>query len=421
MYMEKVLDNGITLVAEKIEHFRSVSIGVWVKAGSCYENQYNNGISHFIEHMIFKGTDRRSSREIAETIDEIGGQLNGFTGKESTCFYAKVLDTHIDIAADVLSDMILNSKFDINDIEKEKGVIIEEINMYEDTPEETIHDLIAKAYFDGSSLSMPILGTKDIIVNLEKQDIIEFYKKYYTPENMVISVAGNFNFDLLLETINEYFGSMKQSANITIPDHQINFKNNILLQPKTTEQIHFCFGMGGIKYGDDLIYPMMVMNNIVGGSMSSRLFQRIREERGLAYAVYSYPSSYISAGMFSIYAGVKPSQVQDVISLIVQEIDNIYKHGFSKEEINKSKEQMKGNYILGLESTSSRMISIGKSKLMLNNINSPSIIMDKIDNVTYADVDEVIKITMDKAGLCAAAIGDHYQVKKIKNYVESLL
>jgi len=418
MYQKELLENGIRIVTEEIPYVNSVSIGIWVKVGSRNENVENNGISHFIEHMLFKGTKNRSAKEIANCIDKVGGQLNAFTSKESTCFYAKVLDTHFDIALDVLADMFFNSNFSPEEIEKEKGVIIEEINMYEDSPEDLVHDLFNQAVWSGNPLGMSILGTEKSLKNLNRDSIVEYFKKNYIPQNTVISVAGNIKHKDAVERIRAYFEKAEKkesnSANILIP----KFEPEYTVRDKATEQVHLCMGFNGLDIKSEGFYPMLVMNNVFGGAMSSRLFQKIREDMGLAYSVFSYPSSFEDCGLFSIYAGSKPDNLMLVTKLIMEEIRTLKKDGITKEELYDSKEQLKGSYILGLESTSGRMISIGKSELLTGRIYSPNEILEKIDNVDMDSVNEIIMQIFDTDKMGAALIGNIDKNIDFKNIFE---
>ncbi len=389
MYTKDTLDNGIRVVTEHIPYVNSVSIGVWIANGSRNESLEESGMSHFIEHMLFKGTYKRSSKEIAESIEDIGGQLNAFTGKESTCFYAKVLDSHIDIAIDVLSDMLLNSKISNEDIEKEKGVVLEEISMYEDSPEDLAADLLIKASWPKSSIGYPILGLNDTLKEFNREKILDYMNKHYSPDNTVISVAGNFNREKLFKLLSEKFGSWTNKG-INSNYDKPTLNKSTLIKQKDIEQVHICLGLNGIEIGNDDIYTLLAINNIFGGGTSSRLFQRVREEKGLAYSIYSYPSSYKNTGIFSIYAGINMQNFYDAISIIKNKIENLTDKGIDEIQLEKSKEQLKGNYILGLESTSSRMFGIGKSELITNKVHEPAEILQKINDVTMKDVERVI-------------------------------
>ncbi|AUG57931.1 M16 family metallopeptidase [Acetivibrio saccincola] len=401
------LKNGVRVVYEEIPYVRSVSTGLWVGAGSRGENTTNNGISHFIEHMLFKGTKKRTAKEIAETIDNIGGQLNAFTSKECTCYYTKTLDTYLDTSLDLLSDMFFNSKFDEKDIEIEKNVILEEIGMYEDTPEELVHDILSEAVWQDDPLGMPILGTSKSLGNINREQIKKYMEENYFPENTVIAIAGNIDGDKAVESIRERFenwGNSNCCKNKSIAPPK--FKNNKVYREKETEQIHMCLGFRGVEQGSDELYSLLAVNNIFGGGMSSRLFQKIREEKGLVYSIYSYPSSYKNAGLFTIYAGMNAEHLNEVLKLIINEINILVKKGISKKDMAKSKEQLKGNYILGLESTSSRMNSIGKSEILLGKILTSREVLDKIDRIDFEKVDAVIKKVFDLNNMAISVVGN---------------
>jgi predicted Zn-dependent peptidase len=391
MFKKFILGNGVRVVCEHIPFVRSVSLGIWVRTGSRDENMKNNGISHFIEHMLFKGTEKRSAAVIAETIDNIGGQLNAFTGKECTCFYAKILDEHLDIAIEVLSDMLFNSLYAKKDITVEKKVILEEIGMYEDAPEELVHDILSEAVWEGSAIGYPILGTRKSLRGLNRDYILDYIKGRYTPENTVISIAGNYDEEKLSEMLERYFGSWKAEKNAEINVETVEFKPGLSIKEKDTEQVHICIGFDGVENGNEKLYPLLAVNNIFGGGMSSRLFQKIREKKGLVYSIYSYPTAYNDVGLFTVYAGMKPEQLNEVISLVYDEVRFLLKKGISSQELEKTKEQLKGNYILGLESTSSRMNSIGKSELMLGYINTPEEILNKIEAIDMEGVNKIIR------------------------------
>lgn len=404
MYTKDTLESGIRVVTEFIPYVNSVSIGVWVANGSRNENVNNNGISHFIEHMMFKGTDKRSAKEIAESIEEIGGQINAFTGKEATCYYIKVLDSHLDIAIDVLSDMLMKSRLSDEDIEKEKGVILEEISMYEDSPEDLVSDLLSKAMWPESSAGYPILGTCDTIKEFNHENIKNYIDDCYTGNNTVVSIVGNFDYNKLLELIRVKFDGWNAGGKRIEYDRPF-INKSVLTRNKDIEQVHLSFGLQGIELGNEELYTLLVINNIFGGGTSSRLFQKIREERGLAYSIYSYPSSYKNIGFSSIYVGLNPQYVKDAVTLIKEEIEEMKINGITEELLNKSKEQLKGNYILGLESTSNRMFGIGKSELLINKIYEPKEVLAKIDSINIDDANKVIKNVFGNGIISAAAVG----------------
>ncbi|MEW9121880.1 MAG: pitrilysin family protein [Thermotaleaceae bacterium] len=418
MFQKHTLNNGVRLVMEKIPYVKSVSLGFWIGAGSVNETAENNGITHFVEHMLFKGTGNRNAKQIAESIDSIGGQLNAFTSKECTCFYAKVLDEHLPIAVDVLTDMIFHSTFQSVEIEKEKSVILEEINMYEDSPEDIAHDLLSKTVFRTHELGLPVLGTEDTVTSFNREMLLAYVEQYYTVDNMVISIAGNFDEKELIDILEEKYKDFKNKKNPQISLKTPLFTRDTAVRYKDIEQIHVCLGLEGLPLTNQDLYPLMVMNNIFGGSMSSRLFQNIREDKGLAYSVFSYPSSYREIGLLTIYAGVGINQFEEVIRLIGEEIRILKKSGLTKDELHKSKEQLKGSYILGLESTSSRMTAIGKSELLINRIYTPKEILEKIDKVTLADVSKVIEkiFVQDKTSL--TLVGKVDENKEIYNLLD---
>lgn len=384
MIQRHTCDNGLRIVTERIPSVRSVALGIWVGTGSKYENERNNGISHFLEHMFFKGTQTRTAKEIAETFDEIGGNVNAFTSKEYTCYYARVLDQHAPIALDVLTDMYFHSVFDANELEKEKNVVIEEISMYEDTPDDLVHDLISRASYSNHPLGYSILGTEDVLRSLKRDDLISYIEERYLPTNTVITVAGNFE-DSLIEEIKRRFSAFQRQANVanlTTPP----FAANVIAQHKATEQAHLCISLPGFQVGHEDVYSLILLNNVLGGSMSSRLFQEIREERGLAYSVYSYHSSYKEAGTFTVYTGTASEHVGQVFDIVSHVLRDVADKGITDKELNKGKEQLKGSLMLSLESTNSRMSRLGKNELLLGRHLSLDEIIAKIDRVSHESV-----------------------------------
>ncbi|MFT9487485.1 M16 family metallopeptidase [Tepidibacillus infernus] len=383
------LTNGLRVVIEKIPTVRSVAMGIWVKTGSKNENPMNNGISHFIEHMLFKGTENRTSQQIAEVFDSIGGHVNAFTSKEYTCYYAKVLDEHLEVGLDVLSDMFFHSTFDQEELNRERNVVVEEIKMYEDTPDDQIHDLISNAAFGNHPLGYSILGTEEVLHTITKEMIQKYMNERYTTENTVITLAGNTP-PHIVELIEEAFGTFKLHGK----EEQISVatvKASEIIKVKQTEQSHITFGLPGLAVNDPDIYSLILLNNIIGGSMSSRLFQEVREKRGLAYSVFSYHSSYQDGGLFTIYAGTAPNQVNEVINIIQDILFSIQQKGIDEKEIIKGKEQLKGSLMLSLESTNSRMNRLGKNELLLGKHPSLDEIIERINQVNQQSIEKVIK------------------------------
>ncbi|WP_432665001.1 pitrilysin family protein [Wukongibacter baidiensis] len=424
MHKKFTLNNGIKVITRRIPHVRSTSIGIWINTGSIAETNENNGVSHFIEHMLFKGTFNRSAKEIASHMDGIGGQLNAFTSKECTCYYAKVLDSHIDISIDILSDMLLNSKFDKNEILKEKSVVCEEISMYEDSPEDLVYDSLSKTIFHKHSLGYPILGTYDSIESLKREDILKFMEYNYTSDNIIISVAGSFEEKHLVDELNKKFGSFSFKTNKGSIINKPVFHSNYTYKNKDIEQVHVCLGFEGIpNNGEQNLYPLYVLNNIFGGSMSSRLFQSVREEHGLAYSIYSHPSFYKNFGLFSIYLSLNPSQLSNAVRLITDETKNLIANCITEDELKRSKEQLKGNYILGLESTSSIMTMLGKSEIYGKKLRSMEEILKIIDDINMSDIRNVVDkiFTSDKVSLSLVGKLDEKTTKDTFEYIKDSL
>lgn len=405
MYNLFMLNNGLRVVVENIEHFNSVSIGMWVNNGSRNENCNNNGISHFIEHMLFKGTENRTGKEIVEEIEDVGGQINAFTGKEATCYYIKALDTHLELGLDILSDMFFNSLFKEEDIEKEKGVVIEEIKMGEDNPEDVLMDLHAKAAWGKDGLSLPILGYDNTVKLFNRKMIKKYLESYYIPENCVLSICGKIDMNNIEKLVNKFFGNWKCEEKKITSYSKPDILENYYFRKKDIEQFHINLGLKGVPTGDDDLYTTILLSNILGGGASSMLFQKIREKLGVCYSIYMYMSSHINNGLVNVYAGLNPKYLNEAIEAIKEDIYIFSKNGISNEKLIKSKEQLKGNYILGLESTSSRMFSNGKSVLFLNKINSPQDIIEKIDNINMTSIDKVMNKIFKNGIINGAFIG----------------
>jgi predicted Zn-dependent peptidase len=402
------LSNGIKIAYEHIAFVRSVSFGIWIKNGSFNEDVENNGISHFIEHMLFKGTEKRTAKNIADEMDCIGGHLNAFTSKEYTCYYTTTLDTHFETALDVLSDMFFNSKFAQDDINKELNVILEEIDMYEDSPEELVFDLMQEGIWPNSSIRLPILGSKESIKTFDTNILKTYLKNMYTPDNIVISIAGNFEEKTIVETINKYFGSM-ESIEKPIDKKRIEpivYKPCFMLKEKDIEQVHLVLGLPSIKMGTKDAYTLAIINTLFGSGISSRLFQQLREEHGLAYSVYSHNSSYLNTGLYNIYMGLNKANIEKSLDLIQKEIELICKDGITDIELKNTKEQIKSNYILGLESSYSRMNNIGRSLLMLGKVTTPNQLIEKIEAVTTQDALRIANDIFKKENLSLCMVGN---------------
>ncbi|MBE5799924.1 MAG: insulinase family protein [Clostridiales bacterium] len=402
MCEEFVLSNGLRVVAEYIPHFPSVSVGLWIGAGSMFETKEESGLSHFVEHMLFKSTENRTTREIAVEMDALGGQVNAFTSKECTCYYAKVIAEHLDRAMSLLSDLLLCAKMDEEEFERERGVILEEIAMGEDTPEDLVYDLLAEAYFGDHPLARPILGTHEQIASVTRQALMAFRKKHYRPDNTVLAIAGQFDLEQFKAMAERYLGAWRAEGETHMPEPVNGCSGEVRRRKKDIEQVHICLAYPGVAQDSEDLYPLTVMNNLFGGGMSSRLFQHIREDMGAAYSVYSYPSTYANCGTMTIYAGTSPELAQDVIDALHHEIQRLMEDGVTDEEFAMAKDQLKVSYVLGLESSSSRMSSIGRSMLMRGRAIDPDDVVKKIEAVTKADVEHVIQSVLTKP--CAASV-----------------
>lgn len=400
MFKEYQLKNNLTVIYERWTQLHSVAFGVWIGAGSRYETIYNNGVSHFIEHMVFKGTETRTARQIACEFDKLGGQVNAFTGKDCTCYYTKTLDTDLEPAVELLSDMLFHSVFNSVHIETEKKVVYEEINMYEDDPEELVNDILTEEVWRDWSLGYPILGTRKSIRHISRDSILEYLGRYYVPDNCVISVVGNFDESELHDIINRYFGSWQPLNYCPLNQSNLNFRRGHFYRKKDIEQTHICIGFNGISMGDGHSCDLLVLNNIMGGSMSSRLFQNIREDRGLVYSIYSFPSSFRDVGMFSIYAAVNPDQAVEVIEIIREELYRFCENGITEAELVSGRNQLKTNYILGFDNATDRMTSLGKYKLIAGVVKSTKEVLERIEDV---NTDRIMNLT--RTVICSHGAG----------------
>ncbi len=403
MYEFKTLKNGIRVVAERIDYLKSISIGVWVGNGSRHEKKEENGISHFIEHMLFKGTNKRNALELARAIDDVGGQINAFTAREYTCFYTKTLDAHADVALDVLSDMLFDSRLDGDEMDRERRVVMEEISLYEDSPEDLVYDLASEAAWGGTPLGRTILGTKETLDTITPDIMRNYIKTHYTSKNMIISVSGNYGADFF-ELLERYFGSRAVADNeIELPE--ASYKPSNIVKTKDIEQVQLVAGFKGIDVMDESVYSLLVFNNVFGSGMSSRLFQNIREKRGLAYSVSAGHSAYINTGMFDISAGISPKNVPAVAGLISEEIKRVKREKLSRGEVARAKEQLKGSYILSYESTGARMQGAGRSLLLNKPIRTQEEALSLIESVNTDSVAEIIDRVLDTDTLCVSAVG----------------
>ena len=404
MHDEWLLPNGLRVVGERLPYLRSVSIGAWMHVGSMMEEKAESGLSHFLEHMVFKGTSKRTARQIAEEMDAVGGQLNAFTGRDCTCFYAKVIDENLELAVDILADLVINATMDETELEKERGVILEEIAMDEDSPEDLVHDLLQSAQFGEQSPGQPILGPAEQIAAYTRDDLLAFRKKHYAPKETVVALAGSYDPDKVLAWVTAYFGGWENEIPpVQTPDWQVH-TGVTALREKDAEQMHICMGFPGAAYATDRVYPLAVANNILGGAMSSRLFQRIREDLGLAYSVYSYPNTYKGVGTFGLYAGVSPKNAELVLKEIRAELKKFLDEGITEKEFRDSVTQLRAGYLMGLESPGARMQGLGRSTLLRGKPLSHEATLEAIESVTMEKVMAIAREVLTQEP-CIAIVG----------------
>jgi predicted Zn-dependent peptidase len=398
------LSNGIRVVTESINHVQSVSIGIWVRAGSRDESLQVRGISHFIEHMLFKGTERRDARQIADEIESRGGALNAFTDKEYTCYYAKALSEHADVVMDVLTDMLLHSQLSPDELHRERNVVLEEIKRYKDTPDDLVHDLFASVIWDKHPLGRSVIGVEKTVASLEREELTNYLSAHYLPGRIVVSAAGNVSHEEMVKLAQQYLGEMTGSAPDPLLKPPVSSGKN-KLQKKKTEQVHFCLGCQAFSQHNDDRYRLTILDSVLGGNMSSRLFQEIREKRGLAYSIGSYSLSFRESGLFTIYGGTSPASFDEVVELTHVEIQKVLHEGLLDDEISKAKNQIKGALVLGLESMSSRMMRMGKSMLYFDRVIPLQEIVSKIQAVQGSDIIQIAESLFKDDSLSLAAIG----------------
>jgi predicted Zn-dependent peptidase len=390
LYRKLILDNGVRLVTEQIATLKSVTVGMWVNAGSRDESPAQAGYSHFIEHMFFKGTATRSATDISREIDALGGEMNAFTTRETTTFYVKVLDQHLPQALDLLSDLFHRSRFGPKEIEKEKQVVLEEIRMVQDDPEDLVHELHTGLVMGRHPLSRPILGQEATIARLRRRDLLDYIDTHYRPQEMVLAVAGNFDRRRLEQTMARTFGKHRPPMSIEPRKRwPPEICGGVVTKRKPLEQVHLCVGLKGIAGGHKDRYAAYALNSVLGGSVSSRLFQEIREKRGLAYSIYSFLSGYSDGGTITVYAGTRAKEVERVLDLVCREIRRMAAHGIEREELKRTKDQMKGSLMLSLESSHSRMNKLAKDELIAGVHTSLEQMLSEIDAITEQQVSRV--------------------------------
>jgi predicted Zn-dependent peptidase len=402
------LPNGLLVLTERMPHLRSVSMGAWIDSGSRDETPETNGISHFIEHMVFKGTTTRSAQQFAREVDAIGGNLDAFTGKETVCFNIKVLDENVPAALDLLTDLVLHPTFAPEDISKEQGVILEEIKMDEDNPDYLVHELFTQNFWKNDALGRPILGTAKSVSSFTQKIVLDEYAKRFTPLNMVFSAAGNIDHDSFVEQVAAAFTSLSATSGDRLkrtPPPQA-FPHITLKNKKSLEQVQFCLAMPALPVADDDRYGAYLLNSILGGGMSSRLFQSIREERGLAYSIYSELNPFRDTGSLAVYAGCSPDKTKEVLTLTLAEFTRLKLEPVTVEELDRARNQIKGNMVLGLESSSSRMSSLARQQMYWGKFFSLDEITAEIDRVTIADLQRLANQLLQSDNFALTLLGN---------------
>ncbi len=399
-----MLPNGLRLLTERMTHVRSVSIGVWLARGSRHEPQEQSGIAHFVEHMLFKGTANRSAEDIAQTIDSIGGQMDAFTAKEYASYYIKVLDDHLPLAVDVLSDIVRRPAFSQDDIEREKKVVLEEIKMVEDTPDDLVHELFTENFWVDHPLGRPILGTPDTVEGLTQDGLRRYFTDVYSAPNMIISAVGNVEHQRVRELVEGAFGTVSsESPGFSIARPRV--EPRIIIRNKELEQSHVCLGTSSYQQDHEDRYSSYVLNTVLGGSMSSRLFQNVREKRGLAYAVFSGLSAYRDAGSMTIYAGCANSAIGELIDVVVVELKRIKDELLPESELRRAKDHLKGSLMLNLESTSSRMSHLARQEIYFDRQFGLDETLEGVERVTLDDVQRVARDLLKDGALAATVLG----------------
>lgn len=404
MVNKTILDNGVRIISEYMPHVHSVSIGIWVANGSRHERREHNGVAHFIEHLMFKGTDQRSALDIAREIDSVGGVLNAFTSREYVCYYAKVLDKFLPKTIDLLADIFLNSVFDSEEIEKERKVILQEINMLEDTPDDYVHDLFHRSFWRGHPLGLSILGSVESIEGLSRDAIITHLREKYRSDDIIIAVAGNVRHDELLSLVDGLFGQVPTGSGRDIC-HLPAYEKQVEVVEKDLEQVHICLGTKAFPQNHPRRFEVYLVNTLLGGSMSSRLFQEIRERLGLAYSVYSYVVSHTDAGSLVVYAGTSPAKLDDVLDIAFAELKRLKTELVPFTELESAKEQIKGNIYLSLESSDNRMTKLAKNEIYFGRYIPIHELTDGFDSVTSQGVLELAGEIFDERYLTLALMG----------------
>lgn len=403
-YRKSVLPNGIRVVTERMPHVRSVAVGVWVETGSRHEPEERGGVSHLIEHLVFKGTATRSAEQIARTMDSVGGQMDAFTTKEHTCFYVQVLDEHLGLAVDLLTDILLHPRFDGEELEREKSVVLQEIKMVEDTPDDVIHDLFAAQVWAGHPLGRPILGTRDLVTGFSRDAIAAHFADEYLPPRLIIAVAGNVTHDEVVDLFGRGFNGYERPAALRAQQPAVILPGVNIVQ-KTLEQVHLVMGFPGLHHSAPERYALFLLNDVVGGSMSSRLFQEVRERQGLVYSIHSGVQSFADTGTLYLYAATDAPNFSKVLKSTLKELRELKKTGITADELARAKDHLKGSLMLSLESTSSRMNRLAKHELHLGSFLTMDEMLAAIDGVRHEEVQALVTELLDEERLALTTLG----------------
>jgi predicted Zn-dependent peptidase len=402
----EVLSNGLTILTEEMQHIRSVSMGVWIKSGSRDEDPQWNGISHFVEHMVFKGTAHRSAEAIARQVDSIGGNMDAFTAKECICFNIKVLDEHLPIAVDVLGDLALHPVFDVQDISRERGVILEEIKMDEDSPDYLVHEIFAQNFWKDHPLGKPILGTKDTVKKFEQERVLDYYGKRFVPGNLIVCAAGNIKHPHFVDLVTKHFGHMKAQKNGFHSPRPEIVPRIVLRNKKALEQVQICIGVPSHPIAHEKRHASYILNTLLGGGMSSRLFQNIRERQGLAYAIYSDLNPYRDTGCLSVYAGTSRESADKVVQSVVSEFRKLKTEAVPEEELRRAKDQLKGSLMLSLESSTARMSNLARQAMYFDQFYGMDELIHKIESVTVEDLQQLAQEFFHTDSIAVTVLGN---------------
>jgi predicted Zn-dependent peptidase len=414
----EVLPNGLTILTEQMDHIRSVSMGIWLNAGSRNEDPEVNGISHFVEHMVFKGTTHRSAEDIAREVDSIGGNMDAFTGKETVCFNVKVLDEHLPIAVDVLSDMVLHPVFDANEIVRERGVIVEEIKMDEDNPDSLVHEIFTQNFYKNHPLGRPILGTKETVRKFDQAAILKYYQSKFVPENLVISAAGHVEHDIFVDLLRKEFKALPEGADGAL-DTPPKINSRITLRnKKSLEQVQICIGVPSYRINHERRFVAYVLNTLLGGGMSSRLFQNVREKQGLVYSIFSELNPYKDTGCLAIYAGTSRESAPKVVQSVLHEFREIKAGELPEEEVKRAKDQLKGNLMLSLESSTARMSNLARQEMYHDRFMGMDEVIEKVQEVSLEDVVQAANEMFQQEAIAVTVLGNLNGLKLTREMLE---